>query len=642
MSVPFAIDFGNMHSVMAVARNNGTDIIVNELSNRTTPSIVGFGEKKRYIGEEGKMKQSSNIINTVANLQTLLGLVFDTPDFRREQPFINTAVVEYSNNFVGVEVNYQGQLISFSPVQLVSMYLNKLRKTAENEIETDIANTCITIPTWYTEERKVALLDACKIAGLRTVQLVDNLTAVAVYYGLTKPDLPLSKQKARIVGFFDCGYSTTSFSIVAFHQERMKVLATCYVKDLGGRNFDRAITEYLADEFKQKYKIDIRGNKKAYFRIMTQAEKLKKVLSVNQVGKLNEGCLMDNIDVSAEMTRGQFEELLEPLVIEHIDRCIIQAFHRAYVDNLDAIELLGGSTRIPLIKNLIEQASNISLSSTLNQDEAAVKGAALISAMYCSNISVRPFKFKSRLTDINITLCWDKSVLERKSSIDLFPNLFSKLVHYPTKKSVVIDVSSDFTIAAHRGRRHMSCKDISEIDHNLLGIWVISGIKPEEIKKTQSNIHVELVVSCDVSRFLHIEEAYVIDQKDNRKHDQEKSHRRYKRKYCLNVKSLPISPNADNIIEWIQLEKDLIKQDQLVEDTEEHKNELESSIYSLRSKLDGVYADVIDDREKKYTIKLLSDTEDWLYGEGEDTTIEKYDEKYNEIKAIVEELNSRQ
>lgn len=639
MSCPVGIDFGNMHSVVAVARNNGVDILLNDVSNRSTPSIVGFGPNQRYIGEDGKTKQTSNVTNTVDNLQTLLGLRFGTTDYDRERMYMNESLIECPKDYVGVEVNYGGGLQQFSSTQVVAMYLNHLKSIIKSNMDTEIKDVCISIPVWYTEERRIALLDACRIVGLGNVTLVDCLTAAAAFYGLTKPDLPESKQKARIVGFFDSGHTTTSFSIVSFHQGKMKVLSSDFVKGLGGRDFDRAITEYMADLFKEKYKIDIRKNKKAYFRVMTQAEKLKKVLSVNQSGPMNIECLMNDIDVSAEFTRENFEELITPLVVKKLEQCIELTFKRAHVDKLDTIELLGGNTRVPLVKNLIEEKTGLKLSSTLNQDEAAVKGATLIAAKYSSTVALKPFKFRNILAE-NITLFWDKPIPDRHDALEVF----SKVTHYPVTKSIIVEVTEDFTLAAYTGKRHVSKKKISEISHNLLGLWKVGGIVPaKHHSKKSGKIYVELIVSLDVSRFIHIDDAYVTE-KDTQRSDgkDENHHHNYKRIERLHVETLTISPNESNITNWAQFETSMVRQDKLVKETEETKNELESSIYSLRSKIGGVYANVVKDQEKKYITKFLDDTENWLYDEGEDTTIENYNAKYDKIKDIIKELSSRQ
>ena len=636
MSSPVGIDFGNMHSVMAVARNNGVDILINDVSNRTTPSIVSFGEKQRFIGEDGKTKQVSNVTNTVDNLQTLLGMRAGSGDYERELPYTNVNLVEDANGFADVKVNYTGESQTFSTTQLVAMYLNHLKLIITNELKADIKDLCIAIPTWYTEERKIALLDACRIIGLYNVTLVDTMTAAAAFYGLTKPNLPEPKKKGRVVGFFDNGFSSTSFSIVSFHDGKMKTLSTNYIKGLGGRDFDYALAEHFADEFKTKYKIDIRTNKKAYFRVMKQVEKLKKVLSVNKVGQLNIECLMNDIDVSSELSREEFESILEPLVSKKIEHCIKQTFKHGHVSALDAIELLGGSSRIPLIKGIVEQATGLSLSSTLNQDEAAVKGAALIAAIFSSTVGVKPFKFRNVLSQ-DITLMWDKPAPDGTDSA----HLLSKESHYPTTRSTIIETTTDFVLTAHHGKKHKASKNMAELSQSLLGLWKVYGIEHHINKeKKNASVHVELIISCDVSRLLQVDEAYLVEVDSSKKEDKEKGPA-YKRLQRLAVDSMSISPNEDKIMGWADLEKLQFKQDELVKETEEKKNELESSIYSLRSRIEDTYNKVITDQEKQYISKLLSDSEDWLYGEGEDTTLDEYTAKYEEVQKILEELKTR-
>lgn len=636
MSAPVGIDFGNMHSVMAVARNNGVDILINEVSNRTTPSIVSFGDKQRFIGEDGKTKQVSSVTNTVDNLQTLLGVRVGSGDYERELQYTNAELVENSKGFADVQVNYGGEAQTFTTTQLVAMYLDHLKSIVTGELKADIKDICIAIPTWYTDERRIALLDACRIIGLYNVTVVDTLTAAAAFYGLTKPDLPEPKTKGRIVGFFDSGYSSTSFSVVSFHNGKMKTLATNYVKGLGGRDFDHALAEHFADEFKAKYKIDIRTNAKAYFRVMKQVEKFKKVLSVNKVAQLNIECLMNDIDVSAELTREEFEAILAPLVTKKIEHCLKQTLKHAHVSSLDAIELLGGSSRIPLIKSIVEETTGLSLSSTLNQDEAAVKGAALIAAIFSSTVGVKPFKFRSVLGE-DITLMWDNP---GPSGADA-AHIMSKDTHYPTTRSAVIKTAGDFVLTAHHGKKQKATKEMAQLSQSLLGLWKVYGIDHHmDKKKKNATALVELIVSCNVSRLLQVDEAYLVEVDESAKEDKAGGPR-YKRLQTLAVDSMSISPYEDKIMDWADLERLQHAQDDLVKETEEKKNELESSIYSLRARLEETYNQVVTEQEKKNILGLLSNSEDWLYGDGEDSTLEEYTVKYAEVQNILAQLQAR-
>ena len=225
--------------------------------------------------------------------------------------------------------------------------------------------------------------------------MVNDVTAAAVTYGVFKSEMPEGEQKPRIVAFVDIGHSTYTCSIGAFKRGELKILGTAYDKHFGGRDFDRAITEHFADEFKTKYKIDIRENAKAYNRVLTGAERLKKVLSANSNAPFSVESVMNDVDVSSQLTREELEQLVKPLlerVTEPVTNALAQANLKA--EDVDFVEIIGGTTRIPVLKNAISEAFGKPLSTTLNQDEAIAKGAAFICAIHSPTMRVRPFKFE--------------------------------------------------------------------------------------------------------------------------------------------------------------------------------------------------------------------------------------------------------
>ena len=213
MSTPFGLDFGNDNSVLAVARNRGIDIVVNEVSNRSTPSMVGFGQKNRFLGESAKTKQTSNIKNTVGNLKRILGLDYDHPDFQEESKFFTSKLVKLEDGKIGTQVRFAGESTTFSATQLNAMFINKVKQTVETETKANITDVCIAVPTWYTEEQRYAAADAARIAGLNPVRIVNDITAAGVSYGVFKTDLPEGEEKPRIVAFIDIGHSSYTCSI---------------------------------------------------------------------------------------------------------------------------------------------------------------------------------------------------------------------------------------------------------------------------------------------------------------------------------------------------------------------------------------------------------------------------------------------
>jgi heat shock protein 4 len=297
-----------------------------------------------------------------------------------------------------IQVNYVGERQTFSATQLVAMYLGKLRDIASTELKTGVQDVVIAVPGWYTDIQRRALLDAASIAGLTTLRLINDTTAVALGYGITKADLP-EPENPRYIAFVDVGHTSLSVAIVAFSKGQLSIKATAYDRNLGGRDVDYALVQHFATEFQTKYKIDVMSNPKAVFRLTTGCEKLKKVLSANAEAPLNVENIMNDVDATSFLSRDQMEELVAGV----LDR-IPAPIHRALADSgltveqLDSVELVGGATRMPAIRARIQQAfGGKPLSFTLNQDEAVARGATFCCAQLSPVFRVRDFSIQ----DIN-------------------------------------------------------------------------------------------------------------------------------------------------------------------------------------------------------------------------------------------------
>jgi heat shock protein 4 len=341
------VDFGSLNTVIAVARNRGVDVIANEVSNRATPSLVGFGPKSRYLGEPAKTQEISNLKNTVGCLKRLLGRSLNDPDIQIEQKFISAPLVDI-NGQVGAEVNYLGKKERFTATQLVAMFLSKIKQTAATELKLPVSDVVMSVPAWFTDAQRRALIDAAEIAGFKPLRLINDTTAAALGYGITKLDLPAADEKPRRVAFVDVGYSDYCCSIVEFKKGELTVKGTAFDRHFGGRDFDRAIVEHLQKEFHGKYKIDIFTNPKALTRVYAAAEKLKKVLSANQQAPINIESLMNDIDVRAMITRQEFEAMVEPL-LNRVNVALEQALADAKLskEDIDIVEVVGGGSRVP-------------------------------------------------------------------------------------------------------------------------------------------------------------------------------------------------------------------------------------------------------------------------------------------------------
>lgn len=640
MSTPFGVDLGTDNTVIACARNRGIDIIVNEVSNRATPSLVGFGPKNRYLGEAGKNQQTSNIKNTVENIKRIIGLPYDHPDFAIEQQYFNVPLVKNQvDGGVSAKVRYLGKQQEFTATQLAGMYLGKIKDITFKETKANLSDICLSVPGWYTEKQRRAAADACKIAGLNPVRIVNEVTAAAVGYGVFKQN-ELPEDEYKKIAFIDIGHSSYQVAIAAVKKGELKILGSAFDKHFGGRDFDRALAEHFAQEFKGKYKIDIKENPKAYYRVLVAAQKLKKVLSANTQAPLNIESVMNDVDVSSSMTREEMEEMVQPL-LARIHVPIESALRDAgvTVDEIDLIEVIGGCTRVPSIKTRLGEIFGKTLSFTLNQDEAIAKGNAYICACHSPTVRVRPFKFED-YNQYTVSYFWDKQE-EDDDHLEVFPKGGS----FPSTKIITLYRQGDFEIDA----KYTKPEELPTGTDVNIAQWKISGVVPNE---GESGIATKLKLRNDPSGFYTIEAAYTVEEKivkeliepepkegDDKDEDEEaepqyREVKKLVKKNDCSISFVGASLPAEELEKFIEAENAMVMEDKLVADTEDRKNALEEYIYELRGKLDDQYSEFASDDEKARLTEKLTKAEDWLYDDGYDSTKAKYIAKYEELASI--------
>ncbi|KAF4982074.1 hypothetical protein FZEAL_2226 [Fusarium zealandicum] len=415
------VDFGTLKTVIAVARNRGVDVVTNEVSNRATPSLVGFGPKSRYLGEAAKTQEISNLKNTVSSLKRLAGRSFNDPDVQIEQQYVTAPLVDV-NGQVGAEVNYLGNKEKFTNTQLIGMYLSKIKQTASAELKLPVSDICMSVPPWFTDIQRRALIDGAEIAGLKLLRLINDGTAAALGWGITKLDLPGPEERPRRVAFIDIGHSSYTVSIVEFKKGELSVKSTAWDKDFGGRDFDRVLVEHLAKEFKGKYKVDIMTHGRALARTIAAAEKTKKILSANQQAPVNIESLMNDIDASAMITRQEFEAMVEPLLSRtHVPLEDALAQAKLTKDDIDVIEVVGAGSRVPILKERIQSFFGKPLSFTLNADEALARGSAFSCAILSPVFRVRDFSVQD-IISYPIEFGWEKApdIPDEDTSLTVF------------------------------------------------------------------------------------------------------------------------------------------------------------------------------------------------------------------------------
>ncbi|KAJ6466968.1 heat shock protein 70 family [Mycena sanguinolenta] len=639
------IDFGTLHSKIGVARHRGIDIITNEVSNRATPSLVAFGPKQRSIGESAKTQETSNFRNTIGSLKRLIGRTLSDPEVQEvEKKFINATLVDVQGT-VGVEVNYVGERQSFSATQLVAMYLGKLRDIAANELKNGVTDVVIAVPGWYTDIQRRAVLDAAAIAGLNPLRLINDTTAVALGYGITKSELPEADNPKHVV-FVDVGHSSLSASVVAFSKGQLVVKSAAYDRNLGGRDIDYALVKHFSEEFKQKYKIDVMSNPKATFRLTAGCEKLKKVLSANAEAPLNVESIMNDVDAASKLSRDD----LEGLVSSVLER-IVAPVQRALVDSgipleeIDAIELIGGSTRVPAVRARIQEVfPGKVLSTTLNQDEAIARGATFCCAMLSPVFRVRDFHMQD-ITHYPIRVQWAPSPTDpeddteltvfqqgdklpstkvlsfyRRETFDLeavyaepngLPGGINPWVGRITVKEVPVDPKGDSTCVRVKTRI------------NLHGVMSFEGAYVEEVEEKDEPAPMDVDPAADGA----------VPPPPKKK--------RVKKKDVAFVASTS-SLDKTAIEALREQENAMHAADKLVMDTEDRKNALEEYVYDMRAKLEDRYAAFVQADEKAKLLVALQEAEDWLYTEeGEDATKSAYVSRLDALKVIGDPITFR-
>jgi heat shock protein 4 len=343
------------------------------------------------------------------------------PDVQIEQEYVSAPLVDV-NGQVGAEVTYMGQKQTFSATQLIAMFLTKARETAAKELRLPVNDMVIAVPAWYTDAQRRGILDAADVAGIKVLRLINETTATALGYGITKLELPGPEEKPRRVAFIDIGHSNYTCSICEFRKGELKVISTAYDRHFGGRNFDKALIEHFRKEFMEKNKIDIYENPKARVRVAAAVEKLKKVLSANAMAPLNIESLMNDVDVRGMLKREELEELVKPL----LDRAHVpleQALAEAKLtkDDIDFVELVGGCTRVPALKAIIQEFFGKTLNFTLNADEAIARGCAFSCAILSPVFRVRDFSVQD-IVNYPIEFAWEKSpdIPDEDTSLTVF------------------------------------------------------------------------------------------------------------------------------------------------------------------------------------------------------------------------------
>nr|GME09951.1 heat shock cognate 70 kDa protein 2-like [Ipomoea batatas]GME16556.1 heat shock cognate 70 kDa protein 2-like [Ipomoea batatas] len=362
------IDLGTTYSCVGVWQHDRVEIIANDQGNRTTPSYVAFTDTERLIGDAAKNQVAMNPTNTVFDAKRLIGRRFSDPSVQSDMKLWPFKVVAGAGDKPMIVVTYKGEEKQFSAEEISSMVLTKMKEIAEAYLGSTVKNAVVTVPAYFNDSQRQATKDAGVISGLNVMRIINEPTAAAIAYGLDK--------KSSSSGTFDV-------SLLTIEEGIFEVKATAGDTHLGGEDFDNRMVNHFVQEFKRKHKKDISGNPRALRRLRTACERAKRTLSSTAQTTIEIDSLFEGIDFYTTITRARFEELNMDLFrkcMEPVEKCLRDA--KMDKSSVHDIVLVGGSTRIPKVQQLLQDFFNgKELCKSINPDEAVAYGAAVQAAI---------------------------------------------------------------------------------------------------------------------------------------------------------------------------------------------------------------------------------------------------------------------
>uniref|UniRef100_A0A673SLD9 Heat shock 70 kDa protein 4 n=1 Tax=Suricata suricatta TaxID=37032 RepID=A0A673SLD9_SURSU len=642
------IDLGFQSCYVAVARAGGIETIANEYSDRCTPACISFGPKNRSIGAAAKSQVISNAKNTVQGFKRFHGRAFSDPFVEAEKSNLAYDIVQLPTGLTGIKVTYMEEERNFTTEQVTAMLLSKLKETAESVLKKPVVDCVVSVPCFYTDAERRSVMDATQIAGLNCLRLMNETTAVALAYGIYKQDLPALEEKPRNVVFIDMGHSSYQVSVCAFNRGKLKVLATAFDTTLGGRKFDEVLVNHFCEEFGKKYKLDIKSKIRALLRLSQECEKLKKLMSANASDlPLSIECFMNDVDVSGTMNRGKFLEMCDDLLarVEPPLRSVLEQA-KLRKEDIYAVEIVGGATRIPAVKEKISKFFGKELSTTLNADEAVTRGCALQCAILSPAFKVREFS----ITDVvpyPISLRWNSPAEEGSSDCEVF----TKNHAAPFSKVLTFYRKEPFTLEAY----YSSPQDLPYPDP-AIAQFLVQKVTPQsdgsssKVKvKVRVNVHGIFSVSSaslvEVLKFEENEEPMETDQnakeEEKMQVDQEEPHAEEQQQQHT---------PAENKAESEEMETSQVgsKDKKMDQPPQAKKAKVKTStvdlpienqlLWQIDREMLNLYIENED--RNSFTLKL-EDTENWLYEDGEDQPKQVYVDKLAELKTLGHPIKMR-
>ncbi|OJD40390.1 hsp70-like protein [Diplodia corticola] len=591
MAPAIGIDLGTTYSCVGIFRDDRIEIIANDQGNRTTPSFVAFTDTERLIGDSAKNQVAMNPHNTVFDAKRLIGRKFNDAEVQADMKHFPFKVIEKGGKPI-IQVEFKGEEKTFTPEEVSSMVLTKMRETAESYLGGTVNNAVVTVPAYFNDSQRQATKDAGLIAGLNVLRIINEPTAAAIAYGLDK-----KATGERNVMIFDLGGGTFDVSLLTIEEGIFEVKSTAGDTHLGGEDFDNRLVNHF----------DLTANARALRRLRTACERAKRTLSSSAQTSIEIDSLFEGIDFYTSITRARFEELCQDLfrsTMEPVERVLRDA--KIDKSSVHEIVLVGGSTRIPKIQKMVSDFFNgKEPNKSINPDEAVAYGAAVQAAILSGDTS-------SKSTNEILLLDVAPLSLGIETAGGVMTPLIKRNTTIPTKKSEVFSTFSDnqpgVLIQVFEGERARTK------DNNLLGKFELTGIPPAPRGVPQ----IEVTFDLDANGIMNVSAL-------------EKGTGKTNKIVITNDKGRLSKEDIERMLAEAEKYK---AEDEAEASRISAKNALESYAYSLRNTLSDPKVDEKLDAGDKEKLKAEIDKVVAWLDDSQQATKEEYEEQQKELEGV--------